>query len=200
MSAPTDSPEVIEKKIGTRFLGQFATTLAAPLGVDGRGGPALTETMERCVSAECVVCGMQVSGVDLMASALATDHGEGLTDKQRRLRLGYCARKTCQSDFYTVRFLPVPGLDWNAVWGRVEAELSGNTVVRVNRTSLAVQLVQLIQPVVRQVCRPLPLAVLGAVAVLMWVRSGGRIPGISPPARVFIVPTATPTAQPPRIP
>jgi hypothetical protein len=200
MSAPTDSPAAIERKIGTRFLGRLATILAAQLGAEGMGGTVLTETMERCVNAECVVCGMQVSGADLMASALATDRGEGLTDKQRRLRQGYCARKTCQTDFYTARFLPVPGLDWNAVWDRTEAELSGNTAIRVNRTSLAIQVMQLVQPVVRQVCRPLPLAVLGAVAVLMWVRSGGRIPGISPPARVFIVPTATPTAQPPRIP
>jgi hypothetical protein len=200
MSAPTDSPEVIEKKIGTLFVGRFATILAAQLGSVGLGGTVLTETMERCVNAQCVVCGMQVSGVDLMASALAMDQGEGLTDKQRRLRLGYCARKTCQSDFYTVRLLPVPGLDWDAAWDRADAELSGAAVIPVNRTSLAVQLMQLIQPVVRQVCRPLPLAVLGAVGVLMWVRSGGRIPGISPPARVFIVPTGTPAAQPSRIP
>lgn len=198
MRTPIGESEIVEKRIDVRVLNRLGAVLAAELGAAGVGGAAIADRIAGSVAMECLGCGIGVSGGDLMAAALAGETGEGLNEKQRRLRLGYCARKTCQADFYAVRFQPVPGLDWDAIWGRIEPALAGDVAIRVQRPSLAVQVWQLMEAVVRQVGRPVPLAVIAVLLLAWWVRSGARIPGISPPPRVFVVPADPPPSRTPK--
>jgi len=172
MPSPTGSSVAIEKRIDVRILGRLGTVLATQLGAVGLGGSAIAERMEASVEAECVVCGIGVTGADLMSVALASEDGKGQTEKQRRLRLGSCARKTCQSDFYTVRLFPVPGLDWNTIWEGIEAGMTRNAAVRVERRTLVQQFWPLIEPRLRQLGRPVPLAVLAVIVLILWGRLG----------------------------
>lgn len=78
--------------------------------------PARAEAAVRDgVSAECVLCGMRVSGPELLA--LATSPASpaspaAAAPKLDRLRLGYCARSGCDSHFYRVRLEPLDGVPW----------------------------------------------------------------------------------------
>ncbi len=196
MQAPAGSSATIEKRVSVRVLGRLGTALATELGAMGLGGGDIAARIETCVAAECLVCGIEVSGVELMGAALAPESGEGLSEKQRRLRLGYCARKTCQADFYTLHLRPAEGVDWNAVWDRTEAGLGERVAARAPRVSLPVQFMRLAEPWVRELRRPVYWVVVGAVVLFLWMRSGFRVPGISPPPRVFVVPADPPGAKP----
>ena len=192
MPAPTDESREVEKRIDLRSLGRLGTALAEGLGAAGVGRAGIAQRITGSVEARCVVCGIGVSGEDLIAAALAPDDGAGLTEKQRRLRLGYCARKSCTADFYTVRLRPVLGLDWEGVWSHVEPSLTpAATPIRVAGPSRGLQLSKWLEPVWRGLRRPLPIAAIGVMMVGMWARSGCRVPGISAPPRVFVVPESS---------
>jgi cytochrome P450 len=63
------------------------------------------------VSAECISCGISVSGEELYALAQppSADHAHV---KIGRLRMGDCARERCDSYYYRITFKAFPGADW----------------------------------------------------------------------------------------
>lgn len=198
MPTPIDEPREVEKNIDLRHLGKLGTALAEGLGASGVGGAAIEKGIVAGVQARCLSCGIGVSGDDLIAAALGVREGSELSEKQRRLRLGYCARKTCTASFYTVKLRPVTGLDWDRVWEHVEPTLVASaaaTEARASGPSFVMQLIRLGEPIWRGLGRPLPLALIGVLLTGMWIRSGCRVPGISPPPKVFIVPE-TPVPRP----
>lgn len=210
MPSPPAEPvsPVLERPIPARALGRLGPLLASGLGTAGIAGTAIDEYLREAVVAECVTCAMVVSGADLMTAALAEESTAELTDKQRRLRLGYCARNTCRSDYYTVRFRSVPGVDWAAVWEHAASGLqppAASLDLASHGPSFTRQLLTLLHDRLRPLARPLPLTAMAILLLVGWLRSGGRVPGISPPRRVFIVPDgpappSAPTVRPPSIP
>jgi hypothetical protein len=67
------------------------------------------------VQAECIQCGIKVSGEELrQLSVLDPEHP--IDDpKLERLRLRDCARNTCQSRFYRLHIEPDSELHWTAI-------------------------------------------------------------------------------------
>lgn len=140
-----------------------------------------------------------VGATDLLALAAPTAADGELTEKQRRLRLGFCARNTCPADFYRVRLMPSTGVDWDRVWSHVESALGGESsgMPASNRLSFGAALWGACRPILVQLSRPRTLGLIGLfLAFLVW-RSGARIPGLSKPQRVFMVPDASAPAIPP---
>jgi hypothetical protein len=71
------------------------------------------------VSAECVSCGIPVSGEELYAlsQAPSADHAHV---KIGRLRMGDCARERCDSYYYRITFQTFPGVDWASLVSQFE--------------------------------------------------------------------------------
>ena len=63
--------------------------------------------------AECLACGIQITGEELLDLAIQANAGE---PKLKRLRMGYCARRTCDSRFYQLTCNPAPGVDWAPIF------------------------------------------------------------------------------------
>lgn len=96
--------------------GLFRTMLQCGLSAEQAGGVFCAN-----ITAECVQCGMEISGVELLALAQAATEPEH--PKLKRLRLGDCARKGCNSYYYRFRFEPCSSLDWPILLPRIEQEL-----------------------------------------------------------------------------
>jgi hypothetical protein len=83
--------------------------------IDGGWPPErVRDAFVTSVSAECVSCGISVSGEELYAlsQAPSADHAHV---KIGRLRIGDCAREKCDSYYYRMTFQNFPGLDWAAL-------------------------------------------------------------------------------------
>lgn len=78
------------------------------LGVDRTAAEA---AVREGVAAECVLCGMRLSGPEILDLA-GPAGAPGDSPKLARLRLGYCARNGCDSHYYRITFLPRPGIAW----------------------------------------------------------------------------------------
>lgn len=73
----------------------------------------LTEIVTHHVLAECLQCGIQVTGADLGQLALTTPaEGEAEDSRIARLRHGYCARRDCEAYYYRLVFRDHPKIDW----------------------------------------------------------------------------------------
>lgn len=71
----------------------------------------LRAAIDQALSAECVQCGIRLSGSELLKFE------EESSDDARveRLRIGYCARNGCESLFYRVTCAPHPQVNWPAL-------------------------------------------------------------------------------------
>ncbi len=138
-------------------------------------------------SAECVLCGLTVSGVELLEVGADEVAGGAANPKLARLRQGYCARNGCDSRFYRLAFQPYPGLDWNQAFVQsasvqeeereeVRAErAAAQALRRVQRWKLAGRLV-------------LGLVVLGMLYVIRQWYVGGTIPILREPRHFQVDP------------
>ena len=96
-----------------------------PLGLPAA---EMAEACEQYVTAECLQCGIQITGAQLatLAHAGAADQ---LTDPVLvRLHQGYCARKDCNSYYYRLVFADHPKIDWTG---------AANTVARAGAAAPA---------------------------------------------------------------
>jgi hypothetical protein len=200
MESPSETTGWVEKRVDVRRLGRLGVALASALGESGFGGGAIADRVEACVEAVCAGCGMRVTGAELMAVALGVGGGAAGGEKLRRLGLGYCARNGCGSDYYRVRLRQVEGSDWEVLWERVEPVLRAEGV-ELARGGISwgahlLALVRLAGPWARELRKPLPLAVVVLLGTGLWVRSGCRVPGISPAPRKYVVPAAVSAPRP----
>ncbi len=92
-------------------LEPFCRCLAEALGKSGLREEECLSAFRDAVSAECVSCGMQVSGQELFALSQPPS-AEGSTVKIGRLRKGDCARQGCDSYYYRLTFQPFGKIDW----------------------------------------------------------------------------------------
>jgi hypothetical protein len=84
-------------------------------------GPAQVQAVwQSSVRAECVLCGIRVSGEELFALSQPPSALYG-TAKLGRLRLGDCARHGCDSFYYRLTFQNYPRLNWPALLAEAEA-------------------------------------------------------------------------------
>jgi hypothetical protein len=68
----------------------------------------LRAAIDQALSAECVQCGIRLSGSELLKFEEETSDDP----RVERLRIGYCARNGCESLFYRVTCAPHPQLNW----------------------------------------------------------------------------------------
>lgn len=129
-------------ELSLRDLRSFHETLLRALSEAGHGGAEWAEIFSQRVSAECVQCGIQLTGDELVRT-LATTEPEGTgAEKQARLLQGYCARNGCPSYFYRLTFRPLPdGLAWQPLLEKARqlaearAEEAAATAVNQDRTA-----------------------------------------------------------------
>jgi len=77
------------------------------------------DAFQTSVSAECVSCGIPISGAELFALSQppSADHAHV---KIGRLRMGDCAREKCDSYYYRLTFQTFPGADWASLISQFE--------------------------------------------------------------------------------
>jgi hypothetical protein len=103
--AETDSPQM-----SIQAMAEFSRTLAQTVATLP-DADKLRAAMDQALTAECVQCGIVLSGSELLKIAdESTDDA-----KVQRLRIGYCARNGCASLFYRVNCAPHPDLNWPAL-------------------------------------------------------------------------------------
>ena len=106
---PNSEPIVRQEQL--HGLPQFCVNLAEALNrlvPDEARRQAVAQTS---FSGECVLCGLSVSGVELIA--VGAGEAEATNAKIARLRQGYCGRSGCDSRYYRLTFQPHPAVDWN---------------------------------------------------------------------------------------
>jgi len=101
-------------------LGSFVRGLRSALRNSAAPLASAEEVLQTALAGECVQCGIRLSGAELLA---AFNGDSTAAPKLVRLRAGYCARHHCDSYYYTMELMDVPGVDWAKVI--VEAETGG---------------------------------------------------------------------------
>lgn len=160
---------------------------------------AVTEAARRCeapahrirdalplaLAAECVECGVPVTGEELLALSRLPQATEA--DRLKRLRAGLCARAECECDRYRLFFQSHPDLDWPKLFSageeeKVETPGPDETEIAVAESA-------------RRAARrraAVRIAVLIGAAVLLFVLRqyylGGRIPLIREPEKFHVDP------------
>jgi hypothetical protein len=160
------------------WLGRLGARLSAAVRAGSNG--ALAEATRTCLSAECVQCGIRVGGEELLA--LGGGAGPAADSKAERLRLGYCARKGCDSYYYRIRAKPCPGVDWLRLFDEtIPAEMEAQTEADLSTELTAGEDDGLGGP--RRMALRIGLAVVvmsGLLVARHWYR-GGTIPFIREP-------------------
>jgi hypothetical protein len=107
-------------------LANVYQTLAEALKKAGLNAGQLNQVFARHVRAECVRCGMQVTGAELGLLHLGARGGD-TEQKLERLAKGYCARRDCESYYYRVVLDPCPEVDWGTIVSAVQSGQSAGT-------------------------------------------------------------------------
>lgn len=186
-----------------RRLVRLGPALAAGLAASGWRGDDLGGVIGASVSATCVGCGMVVSGEDLMVIGVEVEDASTWSEKRRRLRLGYCARRECRSSFCTVGLRAVAGVDWEGIWREVEREWRDDGGAVGGRVEWRARWRRWLERAASwsgRMRRPLVLLgmILGMGLAVAVVRSGVGIPGLASRSRSYIVPFASVPLHPGR--
>ena len=92
--------------------------LVRALAETGLGADAIDAVVRHRVIAECVGCGITLAGNELSHLAIDRDAPPDEPAKLNRVRLGYCARSSCDSRYYRLRVTAPGDLDWPALLTR----------------------------------------------------------------------------------
>ncbi len=101
-------------------LAGFCKALDETLRSTGLTPEQSLQVFQIAVTAECVGCGIAISGNELFALS-QPPAAERASIKTGRLRLGDCARQGCEAWHYRLAFRPQPQLDWPKLLGQVES-------------------------------------------------------------------------------
>jgi hypothetical protein len=168
-------------------LADFCQNLETALRAAGSTPEQCLEVFRTAVFAECVGCGIQVSGEELYALSQPPS-AELASAKTGRLRLGDCARNGCEAWYYRVSIAPYQQVDWPKLLAEVDApENQGRT-----GGSTARWWGLLWERLVRWRMLPRIGVAFAAIVLLLLVRhwhQGGRIPLLREP-EAFQVDTA----------
>jgi hypothetical protein len=93
--------------------------IAKHLEQNAQQNPGYRDSIRAAISAECVQCGMRLTGEDLL-DWLQTDGSTAASPKLTRLHQGYCARRGCDSYYYTLTLKPCARTDWKELVAQTE--------------------------------------------------------------------------------
>ena len=122
-----------------------------------------------------------------MSIAVTDEEAKLPHPKLERLRLGYCARDGCESDYYTISFEECPGVDWGIVAEQARQLVTATetaTKEQARRTAIR----RRYQAIMRVV---LGLIIVGSLLLCRFVLSHGRLPFVKKPAKYQIDPAST---------
>jgi len=109
----------LSREIGISAVLEFATVLAETIReMDDTGGKK-SAAVRNAFFAECVKCGSRVTGEELLAAEDAPE-SEDAGANLKQLRLGHCVHQGCTATHYRLTFHRSIGLDWRAIFERME--------------------------------------------------------------------------------
>jgi hypothetical protein len=190
VSSPLVSRVPFEKETPIDSLLRLSATLGRALGDLGVGGSDIDRLLCEAVEAECILCRITVSGADLISTGLHRDTDpSAANEKFVRLRLGYCCRKGCLSNYYVVRFAPSAGIEWSEVWDRAQLGLGSPANPAPNEdVPPRVFWRNLIPEVwVQRARNPITLGVVFFLVLVLFIIGGCCVRGLLHKSRVFIV-------------
>jgi len=147
--------------------------------------------LSAALNAECVGCGLCVTGDELLALAQLPSALE-TSSRIKWLRLGCCARNGCDSRTYALKFYNHPELNWTELFSKMEtARAEANASAEAETES---------QPeFAAPQRRLLQIALAIAIGVLLFLihqkYRGGRIPFVREPEHFRVAP-AGPRGEP----
>ena len=102
-------------------LGLDTLAIAISFGLSGLS-PAhrIRDALPLALAAECVECGVRVTGEELLILSRLPQVTE--SDRLKRLRAGHCAHGGCECDQYRLLFQNHPDLDWTKLFSAREEE------------------------------------------------------------------------------
>ena len=113
------SEHVLTRQEHLLKLNPFCRALDKALALTGLPQEKLPEAWRAAVAAQCVQCGIEVSGKELFALSKPPS-AELASAKIGRLRLGDCARKGCSSYYYRLTFHPYLEINWPEILAQAE--------------------------------------------------------------------------------
>jgi hypothetical protein len=159
-------------------------------------GPAQEKTraaMSAALTAECVGCGLRVTGDELLALAQLPSALE-TSSRIKWLRLGCCARNGCDSRAYVLKFQNHPGLNWAELFSKMETARPEEPAAPETEAESGPET----SPAAGQ-RRALQIALAIAIGILLFLLHqkyrGGRIPFIREPEHFRVTP-AGPGGEP----
>jgi hypothetical protein len=168
-------------------LVRYHAGLARVLGEFGFDSSQLNEIFLTRLQTQCDRCGIHVTSNELTSVAVADNEAKLPHPKLERLRLGYCAREGCESDYYTIQFEDYPGVDWGIVAAKTSEWLAATDVAakeqarrtairRRNRTIMRVAL---------------GLVIVCSLLLLRFVVQHGHLPFAKKPSKYQVDPAST---------
>jgi hypothetical protein len=178
------NPPAREEKV--EALRDFSRDLAEICRRCDPNGGQTAQALSAALTVECVKCGIRVSGAELLAISAAADEAN-TSPKVKRMRLGYCARDTCEGLAYRIHFSDLPGFAWQAVYGLAEtANCSRRELAAAEAAAALAQKRQVRRRYLMRVA-----VALGALVLLFVLRqwyTGGRIPIVREPEKFHVAP------------
>jgi len=113
------SDSVLTRQEHLQKLNTFCRALDKALARAGVVPRKSLEAWREAVGAQCVQCGIEVSGQELLALSQPPS-AELDSAKICRLRLGDCARKGCTSYYYRLTFRPYLEVNWPEILAQAE--------------------------------------------------------------------------------
>lgn len=161
----------------------------------GLSAAEMTTIFDQHVAAECLQCGIQISGEQLSRLAHAAEQEASSDPLLARLQQGYCARKDCTSYYYRFVFRDHPKVEWERV-AAVAAGAGARAAEAPTQPPPAAsgpRFWYLQDQRTRRVI--IGIGVLLALLVLRYFSTGGRVPFVHQ-APKYVVDPASVTDQP----
>lgn len=176
-------------------LSQFCHALRRGIERSGLGVEKTLAIFRSNVLGECDRCGISVTGEELFALTEAPS-AERSGPKIGRLRLGYCARRGCESYFCRLTFSACPQVDWAKLvaTAKIPQARKGDEAATVLRIRSWLGCLARLEGTRRL---GLAITVLLLVLLVRQLYFGGRVPLLREPEhfRVDLAPETTPTEE-----
>ncbi len=111
-----DKTRHLELDVPVEQLIETYQALIHALAEQGRGAEEIDSLLRHCLVFECVGCGIRLTPEELQL--LTAQGSENDPPRIRRIRLGYCARNSCDSRFYKISVQKPGQINWHAVFQR----------------------------------------------------------------------------------
>src|SRR5436189_2139430 len=114
----TAAPDVIEREVHVQTIVPLLNSWLQTQAFSTHEAAKARELLANSLSAECISCGIQIRGADLIFILEPAKQNENA--KIDRLRFGYCARKGCDSYYLKFLLQSSSKLNWNQVLAEFE--------------------------------------------------------------------------------